>query len=467
MSIDSHLSLASSYQQDGRLDLAESHYRQAAGLEPGRWDASFGLAQVLIRRDRFEEAIGLLTQLLARPGDHAAVHRQLGLAEACTGRRQRALSHFKRALEHEPDDAAILHIVANFQQALGLDDEADASYRRALKLKPLITIPAAVTPPAFRVLFVFGPNAGNTPIEYLIERARFETNIITLLQDMEYDVDRLRVYADVVVNLISDVDRGHAFLEPAQALVDSVGSPVINPPQMIAGTGRDSVARRLAQLPGCCVPQTRLYSAAELAAALLGASQDSLAFPLLVRPAGAHGGDNFEKFEDPTQLEAFLKRLDAGSYYLTSFVDYRSNDGYFRKYRFVCVGDEILPYHLAIDDKWKVHHVTTSMATHAWMQDEEHAFLEDPWHVFGAAQRDALQSIRDAIGLDYFGIDCGLARDGAVVVFEVNASMLVHGNNQRFPYKTKAVERIKQAFQALLERRARRPGKTSAQEYGT
>ena len=466
MSIDSHLSLASSYQQDGRLDLAESHYRQATSLEPGHWDARFRLAQVLIRRDRFEEAIGLLAQLLAFPGDHAAVHRQLGLAEACTGRRQRALGHFKRALEHEPDDAATLHIVANFQQALGLDDEADASYRRALKLKPLITISAAVAPPAFRVLFVFGPNAGNTPIEYLIEQARFETNIITLLQDMEYDVERLRGYADVVVNLISDVDRGHAFLEPAQALVDSVGSPVINPPHVIAGTGRDAVARRLAQLPGCCVPPTRLYSAAELAAALLEASQESLAFPLLVRPAGTHGGDNFEKFEDPVQLEAFLNRLDASSYYLTSFVDYRSNDGYFRKYRFVCVGDEILPYHLAVDDKWKVHHVTTSMATHAWMQDEEHAFLEDPWHVFGAAQRDALQSIRDAIGLDYFGIDCGLAHDGTVVVFEVNASMLVHGNNQRFPYKKKAVERIRQAFQALLERRARRPVNASVQEGG-
>jgi tetratricopeptide (TPR) repeat protein len=467
MSIDSHLSLASSYQQEGRLDLAESHFRQATGIEPGHWDACFGLAQVLIRRDRFEEAIGLLAQLLARPGDHAAVHRQLGLAEACTGRRQRALSHFKRALEHEPDDAATLHIVANFQQALGLDDEADASYRRALKLKPLITIPASVAPPAFRVLFVFGPNAGNTPIEYLIERARFETNIITLLPDVEYDIDRLRIYADVVVNLISDVDRGHAFLAPAQALVDGVGSPVINPPQLIAGTGRDAVAKRLAQLPGCCVPQTRLYSAAELAAMVKGTSQESLTFPVLVRPAGAHGGDNFEKFEDPAQLEAFLSRLNSSSYYLTSFVDYRSNDGYFRKYRFVCVGDEILPYHLAIDDKWKVHHVTTSMATHAWMQNEEQAFLEDPWRVFGATQRVALQSIRDAIGLDYFGIDCGLARDGAIVVFEVNASMLVHGNNQRFPYKTKAVERIKQAFQALLERRARRPGKTSAQEYGT
>jgi glutathione synthase/RimK-type ligase-like ATP-grasp enzyme len=65
-----------------------------------------------------------------------------------------------------------------------------------------------------------------------------------------------------------------------------------------------------------------------------------------------------------------------------------------------------------------------------------------------------LQRIRDAIGLDFFGIDCGLDRDGAVVVFEVNASMLVHGRNQQFPYKTEAVERIKQAFHGLLARLA-------------
>jgi hypothetical protein len=158
--------------------------------------------------------------------------------------------------------------------------------------------------------------------------------------------------------------------------------------------------------------------------------------------------------EDHAQLLIFLNRHDAGSYYLTPFVDYRSNDGYFRKYRFVCAGDEILPYHLAIDDKWKVHHVTTSMASHAWMQAEEQAFLEDPWRVFGLAQRAALQSIRDAMGLDYFGIDCALDRDGAVVVFEANASMLVHGNNRQFPYKKEVVERIRQSFHTLLEQRA-------------
>jgi Tfp pilus assembly protein PilF/glutathione synthase/RimK-type ligase-like ATP-grasp enzyme len=454
MSIDRLFSQASSHHQAGQLDLAESHYREVIGLDPDHWDARFGLAQVLIRQDRFDEAIGWLMHLLNGPGDQVAVYRQLGLAEACAGRRQRALDYFERALEHDPNDPAILHIVANFQQALGLDAKADANYRRALKLKPLITVPAVVAPPDFRVLFVFGPNAGNTPIEYLIEQARFESNVITLLLDMDYDVERLRIYADVVVNLISDVDRGQAFLGPAQAFVDRVGRPVINPPQAIAGTNRESVARRLAEVPGCCVPQTRLYPAAELRELLSSALPSTLSFPLLVRPAGTHGGDDFERMEDHAQLLIFLNRHDAGSYYLTPFVDYRSNDGYFRKYRFVCVGDEILPYHLAIDDKWKVHHVTTSMVSHAWMQAEEQAFLEDPWRVFGVAQRSALQSIRDAMGLDYFGIDCALDRDGAVVVFEANASMLVHGNNRQFPYKKEAVERIRQSFHTLLKRRA-------------
>ncbi|CAE6747530.1 hypothetical protein R69927_02006 [Paraburkholderia domus] len=455
MSIDRLFSLASAHHQAGRLDLAESHYRETIGIAPDHWDARFGLAQVLIRQDRFDEAIGWLTGLLNRPGHQVAVYRQLGLAEACAGRRQRALNYFERVLEHDPDDPAILHIVANFQQAVGLDAEADTNYRRALKLKPLITVPAIVAPPDFRVLFVFGPSAGNTPIEYLIGQARFESNVITLLPDMDYDVDRLRVYADVVINLISDVDRGQAFLGPAQAFIDRVGSPVVNPPQAIAGTNRESVAQRLAEVPDCCVPQTRLYPAAGLRELLSRASQPTLSFPLLVRPAGTHGGDDFERMEDPAQLLVFLNRHDASSYYLTPFVDYRSDDGYFRKYRFVCVGDEILPYHLAIDDKWKVHHVTTNMASHPWMQAEEQAFLEDPWRVFGVAQRAGLQSIRDAMGLDYFGIDCALDREGAVVVFEANASMLVHGNNSQFPYKKGAVERIKQAFHTMLERRAR------------
>ncbi|WP_027794667.1 tetratricopeptide repeat protein [Paraburkholderia acidipaludis] len=452
MSADRLFELASSYHREGRLDLAEGHYREVLAGDPDHWAACYGLAQLLIRLDRFNEAIACLTPLLNREGDTAAVCRQLGLAEACAGRRLRSLRHFERALEYAPDDATTAHLVANLQQALGMDEAAQASYRRALKLRPLILIPAAVAPPDFRALFVFAPGAGNTPIEYLVANARFESNVITVLADMDYDYDRLRGYADVVVNLVSDVDRGLASLGPAEAFIAAIGSPVINPPRLIVETSRESVARRLEPVPGCRVPQTRLHPAAQLQA-LAAQGGEVPPFPLLVRPAGSHGGEAFEKVGDLAQLQAFLAKHVAENYYLTPFVNYRSADGYFRKYRFVFVDDEILPYHLAIDDKWKVHHVTTGMGDSAWMQAEEQAFLDDPWRVFGAAQREALRAIRNAIGLDYFGIDCSLGQDGAIVVFEVNASMLVHGNNQQFPYKTEAVERIKRAFHTMLAKR--------------
>jgi hypothetical protein len=94
------------------------------------------------------------------------------------------------------------------------------------------------------------------------------------------------------------------------------------------------------------------------------------------------------------------------------------------------------------------------MGDHEWMQREEAAFLENPGAVFDAGHYRALRAIRERIALDYFGIDCGLDRDGKLVVFEVNASMLVHADNAEFPYKDPHVRAIKAAFEAMLRRRA-------------
>jgi hypothetical protein len=114
----------------------------------------------------------------------------------------------------------------------------------------------------------------------------------------------------------------------------------------------------------------------------------------------------------------------------------------------------VLPYHLAICDDWKVHHVNTDMANQAWMQREEAAFLDHPGAVFSAANYAALRTIQGRIGLDYFGIDCARDTSGNLVVFEVNASMLVHDDNAQFPYKDPSVRAIKAAFDAMLNERA-------------
>jgi len=125
-----------------------------------------------------------------------------------------------------------------------------------------------------------------------------------------------------------------------------------------------------------------------------------------------------------------------------------------RHLRFIFVDGQILPHHLAISGEWKVHHDSTDMADSPWMQREEQAFLECPAAVFNPGHYEVLEEIRRRIGLEYFGIDCGLDRDGNLVVFEANASMLVHEQNEDFPYKAPFVLRIKSAFDAMLQKMA-------------
>ncbi|MFL9873301.1 tetratricopeptide repeat protein [Paraburkholderia megapolitana] len=450
MSIDALVLQAARHSHAGQLDLVEPLLLQILAVEPQHQIACLELARVMILSGRYDEAVAVLDPLADHAHSGAEVHRRLALAHSFADRKSAALIHYRRALELEPDNGQVLHSIANLEQALGLADEAAITYRRAVEVKPLWTMPAAVSPPEFRVLWMFSPGAGNTPPDYFVSRARFESSILTVLDDFEYDIDLLRSHADVVVNLVSDVDQSRAILGTVEALAERIGRPVLNHPRLITGTDRASISTRLAGTPGCVVPRTRTFSNVDLLQMPNKNETSELQFPLLVRRAGTHGGEDFEKVGDSNQLNEFVSRIGESDYYITPFVDYRSDDGYFRKYRFIFVGDEILPYHLAIDDKWKIHHVTTSMADIQWMQDEERAFLDDPWRVFAAPQQAALRAIRNTIGLDYFGIDCALTPAGEVVVFEVNATMLVHGKNDSFPYKSEAVNRIRQQFHSLL-----------------
>ncbi len=118
------------------------------------------------------------------------------------------------------------------------------------------------------------------------------------------------------------------------------------------------------------------------------------------------------------------------------------------------VGGTVLPYHLAIGSQWKVHHFSTDMANHAWMQQEEEMFLANPETVFGPAQMATLQNIGKATGLDFVGIDCALNQAGEVMLFEANAAMLVSGSNNAFPYKTPYVRKIKETFDLMLGHKA-------------
>jgi tetratricopeptide (TPR) repeat protein len=439
----------------GQHQTAIELYLQALKLNPRHWAARANMVQALMAAKQYLIAKAILIELKGERPQDAGIHHLLGKTLFELNEIEPAIASFREAVALNPRDAESINWIGAIKQSLGDDEAAQAAYAEAARIEPLIRRPAARQPAEFRVLALYAPFGGNTPTEYLFQDAFFDTDTLSLFSDRAYDATALAQNIHLVVNLVSDADQTEALLPLAADLVDRFGLPVVNHPRKVQQTTRDAVAVLLGGIPGCRVPQAlRLKAGADRTIAALKTIVP-FASSCLVRPVGTHGGDDFEKVDGLTALSAFLSQRPDHDHYLIEYIDYVSVDGHFRKYRFIFVDDQILPYHLCIGREWKLHHINTDMAHQSWMQQEEAAFLNDSAAVFGPAQMQALRAIRERVGLDYFGIDCGLDASGNVVVFEVNASMLVHARNEGFLYKDPAVRRIKLAYDAMLRRLAK------------
>ncbi|HEY5313355.1 MAG TPA: tetratricopeptide repeat protein [Pirellulales bacterium] len=454
--VDRHLALGNALLARKELAGAAASYRQVVALEPQHWIAQLKLAHVLKLSKEFDAALEILQPLALEQPENPLVHKEFGRVFFALEQFDDAIKCFRNVLQLNPCDAHAHHWLASIAHLRGNSATARQHFERTAQLNPLLRVAAPKQPASFSILLLFAPGAANTPPEALVEMAEYDSYFLMLLAGADYDVPLLQRHASLVVNLISDVDQAREILPVADALVERLGLPVINPPHKIMTTDRESIARLLAGIQFCCIPRVQFIPNEQLSATNRDELAQQFSLPLLVRVAGAHGGHDFEKIEEPPALASFLARHPAADFYLTQYVDYQSADGFFRKYRFIYVDGEILPYHLAIGSGWKVHHGTTDMAHHAWMQREEEAFLNDPAGVFDPQQFATLRRIQQAVGLDFCGIDCALDRQGNVVVFEVNASMLVHRANANFAYKTAHVDRIKTAFDAMLRNRVPR-----------
>jgi tetratricopeptide (TPR) repeat protein len=447
--------LGNVYLQTGRAQDAIPLYLQALKQNPAHWTSRTNLVEALMATRQYLIAKALLQELTEERPQESQLQHLLGKTCFELDDMESAVRHFEQAIALNPGDADSRYWIGGIKQKMGDIEAAQAAYAAAAQIRPLIRKRAIKTPPDFRLLALYAPFGGNTPTQYLFKDATYDIDTLALFGPGEPDISALGD-VDVVVNLISDADQTVAMLPEAAHLANKLGKPVVNDPEKILRTTRDAVADLLPGIPACRIPGIfRLDAGSKLSASSLAALLP-FAFPVLVRPTGTHGGDDFEKISDRAELASFLAQRPDSDHYVIEYIDYASADGHFRKYRFIFIGDEILPYHLAIGDDWKVHHVSTDMANRPWMQQEEAAFLADPGAVFNASHYQALRMVRERIGLDYFGIDCGLDCEGNLVVFEVNASMLVHDDNADYPYKDPFVRAIKAAFDAMLRSKAGR-----------
>ena len=394
----------------------------------------------------------------APPEQMALVLYNVATVYAIKGRRDDAIRWYRHALDVHPDLAIAHQNLAAVLEAAG-DKRGALSHRdRAYRLQRAFVEPA-VRDERRRVLILgVGKGTGNVPIDAMLS---FETTSrIRYAIDYADDAEdaQLPPY-DVVFNAIGDPDIAQPLSPRIARFTRRCGRPVLNPPDAIERTFRHRTATQLAPVRDAIVPRCIRLDAKPASADALARqlAQHDVTFPLLMRPLAVHGGEQLARHASIDTLWPALVALDAPCY-LTAYHDFRSADGYFRKYRVIYVDREPYAYHLAISPQWMVHYFSAEMTDTRWKLEEETRFLADPRAALGTRAMDAIVEIGRRLDLDYGGLDFALTSAQQVLVFEANATMLAHREARNGPlaHKNPFIERIAAAFERMLDARGGR-----------
>ena len=360
------------------------------------------------------------------------------------GRYVDALEAYRVAADLDPS-AALAHW-ACAEIAHVLDDVATSrEYRaRALALQRVYPDPLEVgnrTP--ILLLLRDAPYSVNAPLELLLDRSRFAVHKYYV------ESDALPVLPPFALAFCAfgAAENAHEAIRRAAVFFDGT-SPALNDPGRLERTARESLGRTLGGIDGVVCPGATIAT---------GVQAQSIALPALVRPIDTHAGDGFAYLLEAQELHRHLQRFPAERYYVSRFLNYRSPDGLYRKFRAIFVDGVAYPYHLAIAPQWMVHYQSSPMRESRVFRDEERRFLEAPQRAVALWDR-VMPEIAQAVGLDYFGIDATVLPDGRLAVFEADAAMLVHDEDAHdvFAYKRPFVARIREALHDAIVNRTHR-----------
>lgn len=409
-----HVNLATVLAEGGEVNEALEHYEIALSADPGNIAALNGLGSLHVRMGHFAQARTCYERVLARDSNDLTAHGAMYELEQIDGNIPKALYHQRRVL----------------QRKTLFSSHAPHERRRLL------------------ALMVPGDWQANVPVDFLVDPRT--TTLHKLYLTSPEQCGRIAIpQADAVFVAIGESDETVEALALAGTLVRRIGLPCINDPQKVLATGRVQIAKALASIPNVHAPRT-----ARVQREALADTHIDTAVPLVVRPVGSQAGRGLARIGDGAQLQTYLEASDAQAFYVMPFVDFRSSDGYYRKYRIVVVDGVPYAYHLAISPNWMIHYYNAPMRETAWMREEEAHFLSHFEDVFGPELQQAFRTIARAIGLDYFGIDCSIDPQGRLLVFEADPAMIVHAGDEPelFAYKVPHAQRIFDAFQNLIDR---------------
>ncbi len=392
----------------------------------------------------------LVDRAIASDATFARAHAARGNILVRSGAVVDAFASYERAAQLAPGDGATRYAMAELAFLMN-DFRAPQMFADAFARERLYE-PVAM-PGARRalVLGLAGQWPRNIPLDFVMDDRRW-SRVRWFLPDPDA-ATRALPEVDLIVNALGAYNAGTEALDQAEAIVAAHGLPSINATDRIRAIARDRLVETLAGVPGVRVPRTARVDADALVGDADGCA--GIVYPLLVRPVDSHGGRGLERVASAAELAKYRAAHLAPVYDLSAYVEYRSADGWFRKYRIIAVDGEPFAYHLAIDEHWMIHYYRTPTAVTPWMTEEEIRFTSDPASAL-AGWSDAVPALFGRLGLDYVGIDCAQLADGTLLVFEADTAMLVHAfdTSPAAAAKRAVVDRIRAALCNLFDARS-------------
>lgn len=330
----------------------------------------------------------------------------------------------------------------------------------ALSLCRVYRISSTAGSPQIRLLgfVIAGQINANTPIEFLIENSDISLTLLYLVSGQPLPPVPNH---DLAFVLIGESDRSREILREMERLITNWPCPVLNLPDRIPQLGRERLSEALRGVSGAVIPATIRANHATLEAIgsetveIEGLVPDG-GFPLIVRPLDSHAGQGLEKIEGASELTSYLSRHHNSEFYVSRFIDYRSPDGLYRKYRIAVIQGKAFPSHMGISERWMIHYLNAGMLESEAKRREEERFMDRFHEDFGRHHGAAIAEIAQITRLDYFGIDCGETPDGKLLVFEADTAQVVHNMDDptTFPYKGPHMQSLFEAFHAMIAHNA-------------
>jgi glutathione synthase/RimK-type ligase-like ATP-grasp enzyme len=354
------------------------------------------------------------------------------------------------------DDDALLDL-SILLQLQGFKETGVELQAQALKEQQLFHLHPLVKHSDIKLLAIFaqGDLMTNTPLEFLAQGAGFSMQILYVGTDLALP-DNIPEH-DIAIIAISELDRNLVSLRHAETIIPNLNTVLLNPPANIIPLSRDAISYKLQNIAGLNVPITDRISRSQLLSlsdddALKATIIGNTKFPIIIRPIDSHAGTNLEKVENLQELHDYLAQCDSTMFFIAPFIDYRSDDGSYKKYRIMLIDGTPYIAHMAVSEHWMIHYLNADMLENSQRRNAEAQAMQNFEQGFAKKHQNAFKALAHSIGLDYFGIDCAESKDGSLLIFEACAALNVHAMDceKLFPYKKPAMQKIFDGFHQML-----------------